>query len=380
MSVTAAHTGPSSFSTPGTLHTTVTPSERGNEEPTSSASTPVNSASVGPSQQTWTKLKPLNARDAILRPLAIDTLPAPKANEALFLLESADRLWYMGFVEPWKEFNADATKFWNSKEVVSAFHEIGGKPRPPPRATDNDVASDSHPFELLTSWFQRDVVEFVIDISNGLMLNSTAKEGSVQGVFLGEPSEEDLGNNECKWDPTFVVKAALQSVDLETRALGQVEYLGGKAGALTSAIDECPRNTWGSLRCVLGDIARFMLMSSTRYAFLLSSDEIIFLKTEIMSKCEYPRGRDPVDLFVEPWLFYSAPIKFTDILDEDKGTIPVKLALLYLLQLSKQGGWQMHEEIGDSLKYFETRKAGERYIPKLDFIGPDGKLKLLGKY
>jgi hypothetical protein len=31
-----------------------------------------------------------------------------------------------------------------------------------------------------------------------------------------------------------------------------VEWLGGKKGALTSAVSEQYKNTWGSLRCVLG--------------------------------------------------------------------------------------------------------------------------------
>jgi hypothetical protein len=39
-----------------------------------------------------------------------------------------------------------------------------------------------------------------------------------------------------------------------TRFTGEVEYLGGKPGALTWAIEEAAKNTWGSLRCVLGKL------------------------------------------------------------------------------------------------------------------------------
>tara|TARA_R110002003_G_scaffold279_14_gene18123 strand:+ start:6404 stop:6607 length:204 start_codon:yes stop_codon:yes gene_type:complete len=45
----------------------------------------------------------------------------------------------------------------------------------------------------------------------------------------------------------------------------------------------------------------------------------MFLRFDIIEKVEYmvPEGREPVDLFVEPHLTYSKPIKFEDVLDED---------------------------------------------------------------
>jgi hypothetical protein len=160
-------------------------------------------------------------------------------------------MWYMGYVNTWKDFNAEAIKYWNDRETLDAFGNIGRQPMGPPRATDVDITNESHGFEKLSSWFQRHVLELVNDVANRLL--SIAPFGvGIQGVMLGDAAEEDLGNDECAWDPDFVIKAVLPDGELETRMLGQVEDLGGKPGALTWAIDECARNTWGSLRCVLG--------------------------------------------------------------------------------------------------------------------------------
>jgi hypothetical protein len=112
-----------------------------------------------------------------------------------------------------------------------------------------------------------------------------------------------------------------------------------------------------------------MLMSSNKYAFLVSADEVMFLKFELVEKVEYPtRDSEPVDLFVEPWLMYSDPIKFTDIFDEEKGTVSVRLAMLYLLACSVQEDWMLQANMGNSLKYAATTKPGERYVPKFSFL------------
>ena len=98
------------------------------------------------------------------------------------------------------------------------------------------------------------------------------------------------------------------------------------------------------------------MMDNIRYAFLTSSDEIIFLKFEIAERVKYvnkaPRTATPdidqVDVLKEPWLSYSDPIKFTDILDEAKGTVPVRLALLYLLHTSITSDWHLPDDMGSS--------------------------------
>ena len=132
----------------------------------------------------------------------------------------------------------------------------------------------------------------------------------------------------------------------------------------------------------IGDIAQFMLLSSTRYAFLISANEIIFLKFDMTEKVEYNThdNRDPVDLFIEPWLSYSAPITFTDLLDEKKNTVSAKLALLYLLHCSTQEGWQMSPETGTRLNYAAKMQAGERWVPTLSWLGGNGKRKEEGNY
>jgi hypothetical protein len=113
-----------------------------------------------------------------------------------------------------------------------------------------------------------------------------------------------------------------------------------------------------------------MLQSSTRNAFVVSADEIMFLQFELIEKVEYCTHdrRDPVNLFVEPWLSYSEPIKFSEILDEKEAKVPVKLALMYLLHCGMQKDWEMQAEIGNSMKYAAKTKAGERYVPKLDWL------------
>jgi hypothetical protein len=121
-----------------------------------------------------------------------------------------------------------------------------------------------------------------------------------------------------------------------------------------------------------------MLKSSIKYAFLVSANEVMFLKFDAIEKVEYDTHDDgePIDLFVEPWLHYSTPIKFSDVLDEANGTVSVKLALMYLLHCSMQGEYELQPDISNSANCTATTKAGENYVPKLSFkIG-----ERLGKY
>lgn len=121
-----------------------------------------------------------------------------------------------------------------------------------------------------------------------------------------------------------------------------------------------------------------MLRSSTKYAFLVSADEVMCLKFDLIEKVEHNThdGSDPVDLFTEPHLSYSAPIKFADILDEDRGSVSVRLALLYLLHCGMQNDYEMKEELGSSMEYFKKTRPGWPYVPKLSW--PMGAR--LGKY
>jgi hypothetical protein len=125
-----------------------------------------------------------------------------------------------------------------------------------------------------------------------------------------------------------------------------------------------------------------MLMSATRHAFVVSADEIMFLKFDIIQKQHYPDDpkEDPTDVFVEAHLMYSTPIKLNGLFDEDSGEVPVKMALLYLMHCVTLEGWQMEEDLGNSMKYATKTKWGENYRLKLDFLGPKGELKTIGNY
>lgn len=113
-------------------------------------------------------------------------------------------------------------------------------------------------------------------------------------------------------------------------------------------------------------------MDNIRYAFLISSDEIMFLKFDIVQRVENVnharRGETPdfeqVDTIKEPWLYFSDPIKYTDELDETKGTVPVRLALLYLLHTSTMSDWRLPTDMGSALNYAAKTKAGEKYVPE----------------
>jgi hypothetical protein len=100
-----------------------------------------------------------------------------------------------------------------------------------------------------------------------------------------------------------------------------------------------------------------MLMSNIRYSFLVSSDEIMFLKVDIRDK---KAGEEHV--LAEPWLNYSEPIKITEVFDAERKTITVRMALLYLLWLVVQNGkdkWCLPDELGNSLNYAVFTKANE---------------------
>jgi len=117
-------------------------------------------------------------------------------------------------------------------------------------------------------------------------------------------------------------------------------------------------------------------MSVTRYGFLVSADEIMFLRFEIIEKVHYPDNPDehPDDLYSEPWLHYSAPSKLADVLDDDNGNTPAKIALLYMLLDVSEEDSIITQDLGNSEKYRGKTKVGQKWAPKFSFVGPDGKL------
>jgi hypothetical protein len=215
---------------------------------TSSASTP-GSSSSGASHKTWSKLKPLNARDAILHTIQIDTI------EKTALPKDAERVWYLGFVDTWKHFHGEALKFWENAKLRSAFNEISRQPMSPPRTNSSPVAQSASSQERLEEQVQCKLVEVVREIANMLLLTHAwhNQEDTTAELSLIDAQDEDLGNNEYSFKPTFVISAMLQNGDDESRLLGHVEYFDGVPGALSRAVETRAKNAWGNLRCVLGE-------------------------------------------------------------------------------------------------------------------------------
>jgi hypothetical protein len=260
-----------------------TPEAAANAGSSSSATMPPPSTSI------WSKRKPLSSREVILRILTVTGLPEPKKDEALFLPHDADRLWYLGFIKPWKQFNAEATKFWNSSKCRGAFEEL--KPYPiSPSNTDRDTTAESHGSEVLHSQFGSEVMDIMQNVYNKLTEFSRFKHDDVPNeVFLGHSQEEDLGNAEAVWNPSYIVKASRNGGDEETRILGQVEYLGGRKGALTWAIKECTRNSWGSLRCVLGKLSASRSLNDANFNFVYRRDSTVH--AHVVEQVRLPRVR-----------------------------------------------------------------------------------------
>ncbi|OAL54134.1 hypothetical protein IQ07DRAFT_677520 [Pyrenochaeta sp. DS3sAY3a] len=347
----------------------------------------------------WTKMQPISPDQAMLRPLKWAN-DEPKDDEPLF--PGPERLWYLGFLERWSTFNKEAINFYQSELFFNAFNEIRGCPIAPPRASwlGNDAQGD----ERLTDLFNREVLEVVNNVCNKLLNTKAMNQLNVPSeVVLGRQEYEESEEDDFDWEPKFIVRAMPDVGDQEIRLIGHAEYLGGRPGALSWAVKERAKNSWGSLRCVLGKqqltltlpqqaffqyqtladpsgkICQWMMMGQIRYGFLVSNDEIMFLRCEPIQKIQTvkemvkvpvnvdPRGKKlqvkQVKTFVEPWMDWSDPIKITDVLDVDRGTIPVKLAMLYFLHLSTCTEWKMPDRLGSSLKYFAKTKAGENWKP-----------------
>lgn len=100
-------------------------------------------------------------------------------------------------------------------------------------------------------------------IYNQLLETLAMRELNVpKALSLGKAADEDLGNEdfEWKWDPRFVVRATEVDGVEDTRLIGHAEYIGGRPGALSWAVQEQVKNSWGSLRCVLGELLFKLLL------------------------------------------------------------------------------------------------------------------------
>lgn len=207
-----------------------------------------------PSEHIWSKCNPLSPEEVLLNPLTLTKLPELQADAPLFLPANADRLWYTGFVKPWKDFSKDALAFWSSKACRCGFDAIADHPMIPARVTEreHELSQSGQGAAFLETFFQREALETMQKIYIRLSEEELFPADGPTEIFLGDVADEDLGNAEQKWEPSYIIKASRNAEDESLRVLGQVEYLGGRPGALTTAIRELTRNSWGSLRCVLG--------------------------------------------------------------------------------------------------------------------------------
>jgi hypothetical protein len=188
-----------------------------------------------------------SCRTAILEPFSPHYLPEPAPDEPLFLPAGAQRNWYLGWLERWTEFEEKAYSTWVSLECKSAFDEIKDYNVKAPREADPDPTRGGE--RLLTDRFRREVVEMVEEIYGQLLTTTTMKEAGGGEIPTGMQTVKGDGDN-----PRFVVLATPADDNRGVRLLGHAEYLGGKPGALTWAIKENAKNSWGSLRCVLGKL------------------------------------------------------------------------------------------------------------------------------
>lgn len=128
---------------------------------------------------------------------------------------------------------------------------------------------------------------------------------------------------------------------------------------------------------VTGDVVQWMLMANLRYSFLVSSDEIMFLRIDIEEKKF--RGKT---VLVEPWLNYSKPLKITDVFNPNEKKITARMALLHMLWLVVQNGkakWSVPEELGNCLNYAAFTKENEDWklrVPSIPKACKVGKLTL----
>jgi hypothetical protein len=199
-------------------------------------------------------MKSSNCRSAIRQPFRTDYLPPkPAADEPLFMPSDTRRVWYTGWLEPWKDFREIAHNSWDNEVTKLAFNEIKGD------AVDVAAEPTVHeysqgPARRLEDHFRREVLEVVEKVYSKLLATTAMQEAGSDtipaGISTVNPADLLSGAVSA---PSFAVYAIAGDGDNGVmRLVGHTEYLGGRWGALTWAVKENAKNTWGSLRCVLG--------------------------------------------------------------------------------------------------------------------------------
>lgn len=86
-----------------------------------------------------------------------------------------------------------------------------------------------------------------------LTIESFRRKTRLRECILGDAEDESLADEECVWEPRYAIRfAESANAEYETRLIGHVEVLAGRAGALTKAWSMKHWNKWGSPRCILG--------------------------------------------------------------------------------------------------------------------------------
>lgn len=105
-----------------------------------------------------------------------------------------------------------------------------------------------------TIGFEAHVVRTVVTVMDSLLRTQGFQEwrGTAE-CKIGDAEDEDIGNEDCVWAPSYVIKFRNPGEEQDARLIGHVEFLAGQPGALSEAYRLRNTSKWGSLRCVLGN-------------------------------------------------------------------------------------------------------------------------------
>ncbi|USP79111.1 uncharacterized protein yc1106_06385 [Curvularia clavata] len=312
-------------------------------------------------------------RAAVLQPFRTDYLPPTNPDAPLFLPADARRHWYLGCLFSWKYFNYKTIEFWKEPGCQAAFNEIESYQVDDPRPTElvETLEENQQGPAKLEDYFRREVLEVVERIYNTLLTTTIITEecGDIvpQGIWIEKAAEnEQLAAKGVK--PTFVVRAKSASGEDETRLIGHVEYMGGRRGKLTVQMLASHILTISLPNHLPGNIARWMLEYSTQYGFLITSDEIMFIHftpkqmggRSIVKHSETKRV-EYFSSWVQPELFFTAPMGQSDTLQEQGISVTARLALLHLIHTTTINEFRMVEDKGRCPEYFPTTEAGQKF-------------------
>ncbi|KAI8933629.1 hypothetical protein NX059_009354 [Plenodomus lindquistii] len=291
------------------------------------------------------------------------------------------KLWYLGALKHWKSYQEETSEYQKSKEYIQACHDAESLLLAPLKTLHPSAKTSDNGAQQLKDFVQEEILEVVNMVYNEV-LQSPTKQQSCDDIdmpaitFLAGSCDDDLGSDSCTWNPTWALRAISGDGEEDTKIVGHMEYMDGEPGALTRAIKDSTKMSWGSLRCVLGDIAQSMLMGGLRFGFVATSDELMLVGLAVESRTHTVIERQPdqfpmercITLSTEPEIWYSDPIKFTDRWDPEKKSLTVRLALLRFFHLAMTYECRVSEGTEPSLKYIEKTKAGEKYVPQFRFM------------